>query len=174
MKFEVARAREWFHLGLPLANMVDKQLALDIELFTRGGLEILNAIERQGYDVLTRRPAISKSRKLWLVARAAVGGCCERAPLQLRAAYAVCRHIARSAARNFYYGFLVLPSRSAMRFAPCTPSCVTPTTSPTIPTLPPEQRREKLGEWMSALRRVDAGERTDDPVLLALADAEAL
>ena len=32
-------------------------------------------------------------------------------PLQLRAAYGVCRHIARSAAKNFYYGFLVLPAR---------------------------------------------------------------
>ena len=47
MKFEVARAREWFQMGLPLAKMVDKHLALDIELFSRGGLEILNAIERQ-------------------------------------------------------------------------------------------------------------------------------
>ena len=31
-------------------------------------------------------------------------------PLQLRAAYGVWRHIARSAAKNFYYGFLVLPA----------------------------------------------------------------
>jgi squalene synthase HpnC len=73
MKFEVARAREWFQTGLPLAGMVDKNLALDIELFSRGGLEILNAIERQEYDVLTRRPVISKPRKLRLLARAAVG-----------------------------------------------------------------------------------------------------
>ena len=73
MRFEVARAREWFNRGLPLARMVDKHLALDIELFSRGGLEILNAIERQGYDVLKRRPVISKPRKLLLVARAAAG-----------------------------------------------------------------------------------------------------
>ncbi len=72
MKFEVARAREWFQRGLPLAARVDKHLAIDIELFSRGGLEILNAIERQNYDVLTNRPAISKPRKLWLVARAAL------------------------------------------------------------------------------------------------------
>ena len=73
MKFEVERAREWFARGLPLASKVNRELALDIELFTRGGQEILNAIERQGYDVLTRRPALSKPRKLWLVARAALG-----------------------------------------------------------------------------------------------------
>ncbi len=73
MKFEVARARDWFQRGLPLAGKVDKHLALDIELFSRGGLEILNAIERQNYDVLSNRPAISKPRKLWLVGRAALG-----------------------------------------------------------------------------------------------------
>ena len=73
MQFEVERAREWFRMGLPLAKVVDKHLALDIELFSRGGMEILNAIEGQGYDVLSRRPAISKPRKLWLVARAAAG-----------------------------------------------------------------------------------------------------
>ncbi len=49
MRFEVERAREWFQQGLPLARKVDRELAIDIELFSRGGQEILNAIERQGY-----------------------------------------------------------------------------------------------------------------------------
>jgi len=70
MRFEVQRAREWFHKGLPLAQKVDSALAIDIELFSRGGLAILQAIEDQGYDVLRRRPVISKPRKLALVARA--------------------------------------------------------------------------------------------------------
>jgi phytoene/squalene synthetase len=73
MKFEVERAREWFRDGLPLVGKVNKELAVDLELFTRGGQEILNAIERQGYAVLGRRPSISKPRKLALVARAALG-----------------------------------------------------------------------------------------------------
>jgi squalene synthase HpnC len=73
MKFEVQRAREWFDRGLPLVKKVDRELAIDLELFSRGGQEILNAVERQGFDVLTRRPVISKPRKLWLVARAAAG-----------------------------------------------------------------------------------------------------
>jgi squalene synthase HpnC len=73
MRFEVARAREWFDRGLPLVGKVNKELAIDLELFTRGGQEILNAIERQNFAVLGRRPAISKSRKLTLVARAALG-----------------------------------------------------------------------------------------------------
>jgi squalene synthase HpnC len=73
MRFEVERAREWFTQGMPLIAKVDRTLATDIELFSRGGQEILNAIERQNYAVLGRRPAISKARKLALVARAALG-----------------------------------------------------------------------------------------------------
>ncbi len=73
MKFEVTRAREWFERGLPLIKTVDHELAIDLELFSRGGQEILNAIEQQGFDVLRSRPAISKSRKLLLVLRAAAG-----------------------------------------------------------------------------------------------------
>lgn len=73
MRFEVERARDWLRQGLPLVEKVDRELAIDIELFSRGGQEILNAIERQGYAVLGRRPVISKPRKLALVARAAFG-----------------------------------------------------------------------------------------------------
>jgi len=73
MKFEVERAREWFERGLPLIKKVDRELALDLDLFSRGGMEILRAIERQGFDVLRSRPVISKTRKLMLVARAAAG-----------------------------------------------------------------------------------------------------
>jgi len=73
MKFEVERAREWFERGLPLVKMVDRALAVDLELFSRGGQEILNAIERQGFDVLRSRPVISRPRKLMLILRAAMG-----------------------------------------------------------------------------------------------------
>src|SRR5436853_439924 len=73
MKFEVERASDWFRRGLPLIRKVDRELAVDLELFTRGGQEILNAIERQNFAVLGRRPSISKGRKLALVARAALG-----------------------------------------------------------------------------------------------------
>ncbi len=72
MKFEVERARDWFRQGLPLIKKVDRELAIDLDLFSRGGQEILNAIEKQNYAVLGNRPAISKSRKLALVARAAM------------------------------------------------------------------------------------------------------
>jgi len=53
-----------------LIGMVNRDLALDLDLFSRGGLEILRAIERQSYDVLSARPAISKAAKLKLALRA--------------------------------------------------------------------------------------------------------
>ena len=73
MKFEVERARQWFHRGLPLVEKVDRKLAIDLELFSRGGQEVLNSIERQDFAVLGQRPVISKPRKLALIARAALG-----------------------------------------------------------------------------------------------------
>ena len=73
MRFEVNRTREWFQQGLPLIAEVNRELAIDIELFSRGGQEILNAIEQQNFEVLGHRPTISKTRKLALLARAALG-----------------------------------------------------------------------------------------------------
>jgi squalene synthase HpnC len=72
IRFQVERAHHWFDQGMPLIGKVDSKLAVDIELFSRGGQEILNAIRRQEYAVLGRRATISKSRKLALVARAAL------------------------------------------------------------------------------------------------------
>ena len=48
-------------------------MRLDIALFTLGGLHILKAIERRRYDVLSRRPTLSKIARAWLVARTAAG-----------------------------------------------------------------------------------------------------
>jgi squalene synthase HpnC len=70
MRYQVDYARQLFAKGLPLVAMVDRELALDLDLFSRGGLEILDAIERRQYDVLTARPVISKGRKLRLLTRA--------------------------------------------------------------------------------------------------------
>jgi squalene synthase HpnC len=70
MRSEVAEAQVLFEEGLPLIGNVNRDLAIDLDLFSRGGLEILRAIEERGYDVLSARPAISKSRKLKLMLRA--------------------------------------------------------------------------------------------------------
>ena len=73
MRYEVEYTRQMFKQGMPLIGMVDRDLALDLDLFSRGGLEILNAIENQSHDVLRARPSISKSRKVALLLRAFTG-----------------------------------------------------------------------------------------------------
>ena len=73
MRYEVAETRAMFARGMPLIGMVDRELAVDLDLFSRGGLAILSAIERQGFDVLTSRPVISKPRKAALLLRALTG-----------------------------------------------------------------------------------------------------
>jgi squalene synthase HpnC len=73
MRYEVDYARKMFRAGLPLITMVDRELAVDLDLFSRGGLEILRAIEEQDCDVLRARPSISKSRKAALLLRALSG-----------------------------------------------------------------------------------------------------
>lgn len=64
MRDAVECARSLFRTGLPLSRMVDKRLALDLDLFSRGGLRILDKIEQQDYNVLARRPSISKSERV--------------------------------------------------------------------------------------------------------------
>jgi phytoene synthase len=91
---------------------------------------------------------------------------------QLAVAYSVCRSITRSAAKNFYYAFLVLPRPK--RQALCAVYAfmrrcddIADDTS-----LPSRERRQRLEAWLDALRRTQSGQPTDDPVLLALSDAQ--
>ena len=65
--FEVDRARDLFHRGLPLVDLVDGSLKLDVALFSKGGLSVLDSIERQGFDVLSHRPVVGRAKKLRLL-----------------------------------------------------------------------------------------------------------
>jgi squalene synthase HpnC len=67
MREVVDRTRELFLEGLPLSGMVDRRLAIDLDLFSRGGMRVLEKIEQQGYDVLAARPAISKVERVGLL-----------------------------------------------------------------------------------------------------------
>ena len=67
MRFEVDRARELFRRGLGLVDTLDGRIKLDVALFGLGGPKVLDAIERQGYDVLRRRPKVSKAAKIRLM-----------------------------------------------------------------------------------------------------------
>jgi squalene synthase HpnC len=73
LRHEVEFARGLFEEGLPLIGKVNRDLALDLDLFSRGGLEILRTIERLDYDVLSVRPTLSRGTKLALALRA-LGG----------------------------------------------------------------------------------------------------
>ncbi len=94
------------------------------------------------------------------------------APPQLVMAYSVCKGITRRAAKNFYYAFHVLPHRK--REALCAVyafmrTCDDITDDATL-SLP--ARRQKLDTWLDALHRAQQGHPTDDPILLALTDAQ--
>jgi squalene synthase HpnC len=73
LRHEVDYARSLFEKGLPLIGMVNRDLAVDLDLFSRGGLEILRAVEQRDYDVLSARPSIGKGTKLQLALRAVTG-----------------------------------------------------------------------------------------------------
>jgi squalene synthase HpnC len=67
MQEAVEVARRLFLQGLPLAGMVDRRLAIDLDLFSRGGLKVLDKIVQQDYNVLSARPAVSKLERVGLL-----------------------------------------------------------------------------------------------------------
>jgi phytoene/squalene synthetase len=67
MREAVDRARKLFLQGLPLVRMVHPRLALDLDLFSRGGMRVLEKIEERDYDVLSTRPAISSVDRVRLL-----------------------------------------------------------------------------------------------------------
>ena len=73
LRCECDAAIELFRQGAPLVGMLDGPARLPVALFTRGGVAVLDAIRKQDYDVLKRRPALSKRRKAWLLASAWLG-----------------------------------------------------------------------------------------------------
>ena len=68
LSFQVARARRLFGEGADLVDTLDGAVKLDVALFTRGGVAVLDTIRRQDYDVLTARPSLSRRRKAGLFA----------------------------------------------------------------------------------------------------------
>jgi phytoene synthase len=93
-------------------------------------------------------------------------------PSQLDVAYSVCRHIARSAARNFYYGFAVLPRPKRNSLSAVYVFMRRCDDIADDNTLSFHERRNKLAEWLDSVHRALAGYPTDDALLLALADTQ--
>ncbi len=131
MKDLIGRTRELFAKGRPLANMVDGRLSVDLEMFSRGGLAVLDAIKALGYDTLHHRPAVSKLKQAVLLSRALVAhlgggnprsnevasvltvvGAQHAAPQSSTTAaesFEASHRIARESHSNFYYAFFLLP-----------------------------------------------------------------
>ena len=91
---------------------------------------------------------------------------------QLTHAYAVCRGVARRSAKNFYYGFLVLPSEKRDAFCAVYAFMRHADDISDDRDLTLDQKRQKLNDWLEAAKEVFSGKPTDDPVLMALADAQ--
>jgi squalene synthase HpnC len=131
MKDLIARTRLLFRQGAPLAKMVSGRLSIDLEMFSQGGVAVLDAIEAMGYDTLHNRPAISKAKQIRLFGRALLthlaakpirpessdtgfASVVSQPAASLRSksvsdSYDECHRIARAAHSNFYYAFFLLP-----------------------------------------------------------------
>jgi len=91
---------------------------------------------------------------------------------QLAVAYSVCRSITRSAAKNFYYAFLVLPRTKRQALCAVYAFMRRCDDIADDESLSQFDRRQKLTAWLDAFHRAQSGQPTDEPVLLALTDAQ--
>ena len=130
MKELIDYTRTLFFKGMPLAQRVEGKLTVDLEMFSRGGLAVLDAIEAMGYDTLHHRPEVSKVKQAGLLGRALItnvfGGsesnrngaspregslyaASDSSPADVSASYSHCHRIARTAHSSFYPAFFLLP-----------------------------------------------------------------
>jgi squalene synthase HpnC len=183
MKELIARTRALFADGLPLANMVDGRLRIDLEMFSRGGLAVLDAIESIGYDTLHQRPAVSKGKQVRLLGRALASHLLSKnskqasaptgatAHLHLEksrgnstppsgamvASYEQCHQIARASRSNFYYAFFLLPKpkRDALAALYAFMRCVDDVADEGCGVA---SKQRGLAKWRSALDQAITGE----------------
>jgi len=91
---------------------------------------------------------------------------------QLAVAYSVCRGITRSQAKNFYFGFLVLPKRKRQALCAVYAFMRRCDDIADDPGLSARDRRQRLDTWVNAFHAAQTGFPTDDPILLAVTDAQ--
>jgi squalene synthase HpnC len=127
MKELIEYTRALFEKGKPLARMVDGKLSVDLEMFTRGGLAVLDAIEKMGYDTLHQRPVVSKMKQVRLLGRTLLKHWVDsdgakglvlsmeqqfgkhQSEKCIADSYDECHRIARQSQSNFYPAFFLLP-----------------------------------------------------------------
>ncbi|HYL67994.1 MAG TPA: squalene synthase HpnC [Candidatus Limnocylindria bacterium] len=197
MKDLIARTRALFAAGMPLARHVDGALRVDIEMFSRGGLAILDAIESSGYNTLEHRPALTKWKQIRLLVRALGSGVFSRASAapgdaagagrtgkaaptgdgesspaeaqQIAASYAECNRIARAAHSSFYLAFFGLPreKRNAL-FALYSFMRLVDNVSDEPNDL--DSKRRELARWRGMLDNAIAGRTEGHAIFPALRD----
>jgi squalene synthase HpnC len=199
MKDLIARTRGLFMAGMPLVRSVEGILRTDIEMFSHGGLAVLDAIERSGYDTLIHRPSISKWKQVRLLSGALaskvfVSGPTDEISRQLntvedtmayeetgqsmaelqalRASYVECNRIARSAKSSFYLAFFGLPreKRNAL-FALYAFMRLIDNVSDEPGDL--GVKRRGLARWRKMLDDAISGDTSGHAILPALADSIA-
>jgi squalene synthase HpnC/squalene synthase HpnD len=201
MKDLIERTRALFAAGMPLAASVEGPLRIDLEMFTRGGLAVLDAIELSEYDTLNHRPAISKWKQGRLLARALTsrlflsvqindreldaiqlvmkyeeGGHDASVSLidveRISASYVECNRIARAARSSFYLAFFGLPrDKRNALFALYAFMRLIDDVSDEPGDI--ESKRRGLARWRGLLDDALAGETSGHAVLPALADSIA-
>jgi squalene synthase HpnC/squalene synthase HpnD len=199
MKDLIARTRGLFVAGLPLARRVEGALRVDVEMFSRGGLAILDAIEASGYNTLSNRPALTKWKQVRLLAGAMssklVGSLAPKEisreldlveevqaheegalpPAEAHAvdtSYAECNRIARAARSSFYLAFFGLPreKRNAL-FALYAFMRLVDNVSDEPGDL--ESKRGELARWRGMLDDAIAGRTEGHAILPGLRDTIA-
>ncbi len=201
MKDLITRTRELFAAGMPLVDSVEGPIRVDIEMFSRGGLAILDAIESSGYDTLNYRPALTKWTQLRLLTRALAGratskdrderaAACEgtqrmrressgtgsgvagNGAITVSDSYAECNRIARGAHSSFYLAFFGLPrDKRNALFALYAFMRLIDNVSDEPGDL--EAKRRGLARWRGMLDEAIAGETSGHAILSALADSIA-
>jgi squalene synthase HpnC/squalene synthase HpnD len=200
MRELIARTRELFAEGWPLAASVESRLRVDIELFSRGGLAVLDAIESIGYNTLAKRPSIGGAKRLFLLSRVLAGrvlpalnsnkvstigsnggGRSNPGPAQngaaLQRSYDHCRRVARDSASNFYYAFYMLPrpKRDALcaiyAFMRLVDDVSDAPQSAAGPAGECALKRAALSRWRALLDKCVAGDTNGHAILPAFADA---
>lgn len=201
MRELIARTRDLFAQGWPLAASLDGRLSVDVELFSRGGLAVLDAIESMGYNTLAHRPAIAGRQRLALLGRTIAGHILPirsvprnlkivssargaaaakmhgKDGVDVQSSYEHCRSVARNAASNFYYAFYMLPR--SKRDALCAIYAFMRLVDDVSDAPSPSDtgaddatlKRAALSRWRALLDECVAGNTAGHPILPAFADA---
>ena len=200
MRELIARTRQLFAVGLPLAGRVSSELRVDIDMFSRGGIAVLDSIEAIGYNTLQHRPSIGKGQQARLLGRALVGrlfslrssrGNGEGSEsagqatatdsVSVAESYDECRRIARNAASSFYPAFFLLPE--AKRRGLCAlyaffrllddvsdDAAQTEQHLDRTPDAAIKSRNASIARWRSLVDDAYAGNTSGHPILPAFAD----